>query len=119
MKRYFVATGEHISEYPEPISFSEGTHLHIHEKYEGDECWDNWYFCVIPGHPGGWVPEQLIEWAADRHHGISTDCYTARELNVKTDDILTGTKEMNGWVWCLRTSDQKSGWVPKSLLKAI
>lgn len=119
MDKQFKATGVHISEYPDPINFAKGTPLLIHDKYEGDEGWENWYFCVIPEHSGGWVPGQLIEWSDDRHHGTSKESYSARELNVSTGDILTGTREMNGWVWCLRSSDQKEGWVPKSLLQAV
>ncbi|HBS5818892.1 TPA: hypothetical protein MAK71_003687 [Klebsiella pneumoniae] len=117
MEKQFVAAGEHISEYPDPISFSKGTYLLIHEKYEGDEGWDNWFFCTVPGHSGGWVPEQLIEWAEDKHHGISKENYSARELNVNSGDILKGSREINGWVWCMRLSDKEAGWVPKKLLQ--
>lgn len=33
----FTATNSHISEYPNPITFTRGTSLIIHEKYEGEE----------------------------------------------------------------------------------
>lgn len=119
METQFVATEAHISEYPDPIRFAKGTTLLIHEKYEGDEGWENWFFCVVPGHSGGWVPEQLIEWSGDRHHGVSKEDYSAQELNVNTGDILTGTREMNGWIWCFRSSDLQTGWVPKNILQEI
>lgn len=31
----FTARDSHLSEYPDPISFTRGTSLIIHEKYEG------------------------------------------------------------------------------------
>ncbi len=33
----FIATDSHISEYPVPVTFTRGTSLIIHEKYEGEE----------------------------------------------------------------------------------
>ena len=119
MMRVYVTTAEHISEYPDPIVFSKGTPLLIHGKYEGDEGWENWFFCTVPGHSGGWVPEQLIKWGEDWRHGISKESYSGQELNVSCGDILTCTREIYGWVWCLRSSDHQTGWVPKNLLQEI
>lgn len=115
----FIATGQYRSEYPDPITFTSGTPLFIGDMYEGDEGWDNWYFCTVPDHPGGWVPEQLIERSNQPGYGIAKDDYTAKELDVNEGDELLAIKFLNGWVWCQRLSDQDSGWVPKSILKNI
>lgn len=112
----FTAIGQHISEYPDPVSFSQGAHLIIHERYEGEEGWEGWYYCTIPGHPGGWVPEQLLERFEGTYRGIAKEDYTARELEVKTGDEVIGMKSLNGWIWCERVFDGATGWVPLALL---
>ncbi|WP_257013791.1 SH3 domain-containing protein [Serratia fonticola] len=95
----FIATGRHRSEYPDPITFTTGTSLTIGDIYEGDEGWDDWYFCTIANHSGGWVPEQLIERSDKPGHGIAKDDYTAKELDVNEGDELLAIKFLNGWVW--------------------
>ncbi|EHI8697893.1 TPA: SH3 domain-containing protein [Salmonella enterica subsp. enterica] len=112
----FTARDSHLSEYPDPISFTRGTSLIIHEKYEGVEEWDNWFYCTIPGHTGGWVPGQILTRDEGTYRGLALEDYTARELEVKKGDELVGLKSLNGWMWCERLSDGQSGWVPLSLL---
>lgn len=112
----FTARDFHISEYPDPISFTRGTSLIIHEKYEGEEEWDNWFYCTMPGHTGGWVPGQILVRFEGTHRGLAKEDYTARELDVKKGDELVGLKSLNGWMWCERLSDGQSGWVPLLLL---
>ncbi|ENX5638492.1 SH3 domain-containing protein [Salmonella enterica] len=74
----FAATDSHISEYPDPMSFICGTSVIIHEKYEGEEGWDNWYYCTIPGHTGGLVPGQILERCEGTYRGIARQDYNAR-----------------------------------------
>lgn len=114
----YIAICPHRSEYPEPISFSKGALIAIGDKYEGPEGWGNWYFCVAPGQPGGWVPGQVIEWI-DECRGKALEKYTARELDVDEGDSLIGSKILNGWIWCSRPSDGQSGWVPMDFLREI
>ncbi|EHK67607.1 SH3 domain-containing protein [Achromobacter arsenitoxydans] len=114
----FVAVGQHRSEYPEPVAFSQGALLAIGERYEGPEGWDNWFFCSTAGGIGGWVPGQIIE-RIDERHGRALRDYTARELDVDEGDEFSGSEQINGWMWCSRQSDGQSGWAPLSLLRAI
>lgn len=109
---------QHRSEYPNPITFTKGTLLEIGEKYTGDEGWDNWYLCSTNGQEPGWVPEQIIEWI-DSSLGKAKDSYTARELDVDPEEILWGMKELNGWIWCTRTSSSEEGWVPLNNIRQI
>ncbi|EAN6189189.1 hypothetical protein N5483_001990 [Salmonella enterica subsp. enterica serovar Chester] len=112
----FTAIGRHISEYPDPVSFTRGTYLTIREKYEGKEGWDNWFYCIAPGGTGGWVPEQVFIRFEGTFRGIATEDYTARELEVKKGDEVAGLRSLNGWMWCERLSDGQTGWVPQALL---
>ena len=114
----YVTVGEHRSEYPEPISFARGALLSIGEKYEGPEAWNDWYFCEVPGRPGGWVPGQIIE-RTGAGRGRALEDYTAKELDVDRGDRLTGCRTMNGWVWCSRAADGESGWVPVEVLQEV
>lgn len=114
----YVAIGAHRSEYPEPITFPQGAPLTVGEQYEGPEGWDNWFFCTTAGHPGGWVPGQIIE-RIDARQGRALRAYTARELDVDEGDALAGAEQLNGWMWCTRHSDGQSGWVPLSVVRAV
>lgn len=116
-KKYFV-TQDHISEYPEPITFVKGAPLTVGEKYEGSEAWDNWFFCYTPGQKGGWVPVQIIE-IIDGNTARAREDYTARELNVRKGDVLLGLRTLNGWVWCEKLSGSESGWVPLANLQEV
>lgn len=114
-KKYLVVQ-DHSSEYPEPITFAKGTPLVVGEKYNGPEGWDNWLFCDTAGQKGGWVPAQLIE-ITDGNIARAREDYTARELNVQKGDLLIGSREMNGWVWCTNPANLESGWVPLANLE--
>lgn len=111
-----IVTEQHRSEYPRPITFVKGAHLRIGEKYVGDEGWDNWYFCSMPDQEAGWVPGQVIEWM-DRTAGIAKEDYSAKELDVDVGEIIWGTRELNGWVWC--ASQKEEGWVPLSKVREV
>lgn len=117
--KILIATDQHISEYPDPITFIKGTKIFIGEKYEGNEYWDNWYYCTVPNHSGGWVPAQLIEQSDKPSHGVANDDYTAKELDVNEGDKFRAIKYMNGWLWCQRLFDNELGWVPAGILKEI
>ncbi|EHS0389644.1 hypothetical protein KUQ09_001223 [Salmonella enterica] len=113
----FTAIDSHLSEYPDPISFTRGTSLIVHEKYEGEDEWDNWFYCTMPDQTGGWVPGQILDRDEGTNRGLAKEDYTARELEVKKGDEVLGQKSLNGWMWCERPSDAQSGWVPLSLLQ--
>lgn len=106
-----IVTAQHRSNYPDPIAFPEGTLLEIGEEYTGNEGWEGWYFCTVPGQGSGWVPRQLIEWTGDTF-GRALESYSAKELNVEPGEILWGSERLNGWIWCIRSSAAEEGWVP-------
>lgn len=110
VKRFRV-TRAHTSEYPEPITFAKGAPLAVGERYVGPEGWNDWLFCETPGQKGGWVPAQVIEITGDGTARAGED-YTARELDVRVDEVVLGTRRLNGWIWCERADGSASGWVP-------
>ncbi|SOE50843.1 hypothetical protein ODI_R3011 [Orrella dioscoreae] len=112
----FLVLRPHRSDHPDPIAFTAGTQLRVGETHEGPEGWDNWHFCQTDTHAGGWVPGQIIVRDGDGL-GTALEDYTARELDVLPGDILQGNRMLNGWVWCLRAADERSGWVPCSVLR--
>ena len=116
--RQYLVIQDHTSEFPEPIAFAKGATLAVGQKYEGPEGWENWVFCELPGQAGGWVPAQIIEIIAD-HTARAREDYTARELNVREGELLLGEKILNGWVWCEKSSDSESGWVPLGNLQEL
>lgn len=114
----YKAIKQHISEYPDPITLSKGDNITIGEEYQGPEGWDNWYLCSAEGQKDGWVPGQVIEKTSEKT-GIAKEAYTARELNINEGDTLTGSRTLNGWLWCTRLSDRAEGWVPLENLQEI
>jgi len=49
----------------------------------------------------------------ERSDGTVLEDYSAKELEVKKDEIVEGNKELNGWVWCSKLSGMEEGWLPK------
>ncbi|CCQ95905.1 Variant SH3 domain-containing protein [[Clostridium] ultunense Esp] len=108
----------HISNYPNPITIKKGTKLKIGDKYNGPENWDNWRYCyTLDNETEGWVPEQLL--SIENEYGTILEDYTAKELNVKIGEVVEGTEELNGWLWCIKIIDKDEGWLPKEKLKNI
>jgi len=113
--RRFIVIEDHTSEYPEPISFDAGAPLIVGEAYDRPEGWEHWFFCTTPGQAGGWVPAQVIQrTSGDR--AIARTSYTARELDVRKGDRVSGLTRLNGWWWCETPDRTRSGWIPASKL---
>lgn len=113
-----IVTSSHRSEYPNPITFEKGAVLTVKEKYTGEEGWENWYKCSLPGQEDGWVPGQYLEWINDTS-ARAVESYSAKELDVDAGETLQGFKELNGWIWCARTSGNEQGWVPLMNIRKI
>lgn len=117
IKTYCVVRA-HRSEFPNPITFCKGAPLVVGEEYEGSEGWGNWFLCHTPGQEAGWVPGQLIE-SLGNSAARALDDYTARELNVDEGEILTGSRILNGWLWCQKSGQPEQGWVPLANLNIL
>lgn len=110
---HYLVIEAHRSEFPHPISFAKDTLLTVGEVYAGNEGWENWYFCEVPGQSGGWVPGQLI-CLLEPGRGVAVEDYTARELDVDPGQVVSGEICLNGWLWCSCIEDgaTRAGWVP-------
>lgn len=113
----YVVIKEHRTNYPDPIMLTKGQEIAVGEKYDGPEDWDNWFFCKTSNQKKGWVPGQLIEMRGTT--GVEKEDYNAKELNVDEQEFVIGSKETNGWIWCIRTLDSDEGWLPKENLKPL
>ncbi len=117
----FTVIEAHRNEFSEPITFPRGTLLTVGELYQGDEGWDDWYFCETAGQQGGWVPVEVIE-LLPAGQGLALQDYTAQELDVEVGEGVSGGRHLNGWVWCtrviVRAGLPTSGWVPLRNLRS-
>ncbi|MBC6971623.1 ligand-binding protein SH3 [Bacillus sp. Xin] len=107
---------KHESNYPNPISLKKGEIIKVGNKYEGPENWDNWVYCHTKENEG-WVPEQIIK--NEGKSAFVLEDYIAKELNVEEKEIISEIKELNGWLWCKRKTNDEKGWLPKSKLKVL
>ena len=107
----YEVTKKHQTNYPDPLTLEKGEQVIIDHEYDDENEWNNWVYCFkIDKSQEGWVPEHLID--RKFNHGIVRDSYTAKELSVDIGERLEGIKEMNGWIWVRRLSDDEEGWVP-------
>ena len=140
---HYRVTAPHVSQYPEPITFSAGAVLAVGERYDGPEGWNDWFFCQTPGQPGGWVSGQVIGpgspkpgsessfpasdfpagfWRGDISKltpAFGLEDNTAREHSANAGDVVTGSRRLNGWLWADKQATSESGWVPLAHLEQI
>lgn len=111
----YEVSKKYQSNYPNPITLSKGQYVIVGKEYSGPEGWENWIYCfTLDKKREGWVPKQIIQDKDDI--GLILDNYTAKELNVEVGEKVFGLKELNGWIWCKKLSNNDDGWVPKDSL---
>jgi hypothetical protein len=112
----YIVKKEHISNYPDPIVLTNRDLVRVIEKYVSSEGWDNWVSCEsLKTGKVGWVPEQILRKESN-YASVTTD-YSAKELNVKPGEYVTGIEKLNGWVWCRHQNTQEMGWLPLNVLE--
>ena len=111
----FTAIEDYQIVYEDPIEIKKGTVLEIGKE---DDEWRGWFFCKIKddNKKAGWVPVQIIEFLSG-NEGISKEDYSAKELDVIKGDQFKKLKDLNGWIWAKRLSDNAEGWIPLKILK--
>lgn len=90
---------------------------------ESDPEWNDWVWCIADNGMDGWVPVQILKMEEPasglKQRALVIEDYSAYELPVDKDDIVTGSRNLNGWLWCRKENTTKEGWVPIRNIKAI
>ena len=110
-----VVIEEHVSTFPNPISFSQGEKVKLGRT---DTEYTGWISVTTADGNEGWAPRQYIEATADASVGITKFSYSAFEMNTRMNEQLEVITELNEW--CLvRNGDGQEGWVPVQTVKSM
>lgn len=94
----------------EPIVVVQGEQLTVIEESDPQSDWPNWALCRGE-EKKGWVPKQILTIDADT--AIVQSDYRAVEHRLSVGEILVAEFELNGWIWCEKSSDKGvMGWSP-------
>ena len=114
MKNYIVIK-DYENSNEDPIELKAGDTVKLGEMSDDNGPWANWVYCTSDRTgKTGWTPVQILH--RDGQIGSAVVDYIATEMTVSIGDTLIGDIELNGWVWCTRIADDKSGWVPQECL---
>ena len=87
------------------------------ERSNPDGPFPNWVYCSSDKtSKSGWVPIGILEISGDA--ATTTEDYTSEEMAVAAGDTVDTIRELNGWFWCRRVSDDKEAWVDKGNLRS-
>lgn len=108
MRRSFLVIQTHQASYAEPVSLRQGDPLHLTGR---EDSWDGhrWLWAIAADGRQGWVPDDLVD--PTTASPVALKDYTAVELGCQRGEVLSGTSETHGWIWCQNTAG-KTGWVP-------
>ena len=100
-----------------PIEITKGEELLIFEESDPHGDWPNWLFCKGENKEG-WVPKQIITIEGSK--GISSENYTAIEMNLTLGDVIISSRELNGWIWGTKENEPDLfSWAPLDCLEVI
>lgn len=121
IERYIVVC-KWIESYENPIILKKDEKVVINLAIkETDPEWVNWVWCIADNGTTGWVPIQILNvyetLSNGRQIAIVLEDYSAYELPVNQDEIVIGSRCLNGWLWCQKENSTKKGWVPIRCLK--
>ncbi len=96
--------------YPDPIRGAAGDRLALGRR---DDEYPGWVWATAADGRAGWVPENWLQ--VEGEQGILQRDYTAAELPMAPGDVVSGSLELNGWLWA-RNAAGEQGWVPMDCL---
>lgn len=118
MAKMYIVKQEYQNSNTDPIELKSGDLVSIGEEFKDNSMWPNWVNCVSKKtNKNGWTPIQILQ--INGSTGIALCDYSAKEMTVAVNDVVSGFKEMNGWIWCIREADKENGWVPASCLERV
>ena len=109
-----VVVTAHKSKYPDPVCFEPGDTLALGRR---DDRYPGWIWVVSPAGKEGWAPESYIRADAP-DSGVAIHAYTARELDTRVGELLSCSRELNGWLWVVNENGE-SGWVPGDTVSTV
>ena len=118
----YIVVCKWVESYENPIILKKDEKVVVNLAIkETDLEWVNWVWCIAGNGMTGWVPIQILngcetlpnEWQI----AIALEDYSAYELPVNQDEIVIGSRYLNGWLWCRKENSTKEGWVPIRCLK--
>ena len=111
-----IVIKDYQTEYLDPIAL---------KKYDEVECgeesneYPNWIYCKsLNTKKEGWVPKQILTAQDEFAKSQAIEDYSAKELTVKKDEILTALKHLNNWTLC-KAQTGEIGWIPTENLKSL
>ena len=112
-----------VKSYEDPIKLKKGEEVIIDLAIETDPEWKGWVWCVASNERAGWVPMQILNVSktSSGKQQIATisENYSAYELSVEQGEVVSGTKCLNGWLWCRKEDSTEEGWIPIKCLNEI
>lgn len=112
MEIKYRAIKSHHRSYNLSPTFQSGTNVTMNRR---DEVWPSWIWCTDDSGQCAWIPEQLLS-LLDFNRAILKTFYDSNELNVEAGEIVYGSENIDGWVWC-RDPAGKEGWIPERNLE--
>ena len=110
-----IVIQEHKSNYPDPITFTQGDQLLLAEV---DTEFDGWIRVTTDDNNQGWAPIQYIDFVQGSNVGTAKCDYCARELDTQLDESLNIVLQLNGWYLVTRGAGE-SGWVPVTTVQLV
>lgn len=118
----YIVVCKWVESYENPIILKKDEKVVVNLAIkETDPEWVNWVWCIAGNGMTGWVPIQILNVCEtlpnERQIAIALGDYSAYELPVNQDEIVIGSRCLNGWLWCRKENSTKEGWVPIRCLK--
>ena len=107
-----IVVEPHKSNYPNPISFSEGERLTV---VRDDTEYKGWIRVKTKDGNKGWAPIQYLQ-IEEANKAVATHDYTATELNTRIGEELILHYELNDWGW-VEKNNGTCGWVPMKITR--
>lgn len=108
MNNAAVVIRDYTSAYPAPIVLKKASTAvisHCDLEYPG------WVWIKPASGKAGWAPQQIFTHL-NANEVVCLEDYTAHELSVRSGEIITVMKSLNGWYWALNDSGE-FGWLPE------
>lgn len=100
-----------------PIIIVKGEQLKVIEESDAQGDWPNWVFCRSKDKKG-WVPKQILTIENDTATVLKD--YRAIEHRLSVGELLVAEFELNGWIWCEKSSDKGvMGWSPLNHVERV